>query len=66
VWGVQTAIFTTDSTRLVVRTTGGLVMLDAATGARIAAACGFQFGIMTKTPISNALNTRPVCEDSGA
>jgi hypothetical protein len=66
IWGVQTAIFTTDGMRLVVRTTGGLVLLDAATGERITSACGFQFGIMTKTPVSNALNTRPVCEDSGA
>jgi hypothetical protein len=65
VWGAQAMLFTRDGTRLVVRTTGGLLMLDAATGERLAAACGFTFGIMTKTPAATALNTRPVCEDLG-
>jgi hypothetical protein len=65
VWGVQAMLFTRDGTRLVVRTTGGLLMLDAATGERLSAACGFTFGIMTKTPAATALNTRPVCEDLG-
>jgi hypothetical protein len=65
VWGAQTMLFTRDGTRLLVRTTGGLLMLDAATGERLSAACGFTFGIMTKTPAATALNTRPVCEDLG-
>lgn len=65
VWGAQAMLFTRDGTRLVVRTTGGLLMLDAATGERLSAACGFTFGIMTKTPAATALNTRPVCEDLG-
>jgi hypothetical protein len=65
VWGAQSMLFTHDGTRLVVRTTGGLLMLDATTGERLSAACGFTFGIMTKTPAATALNTRPVCEDLG-
>lgn len=65
VWGAQTMLFTRDGARLVVRTTGGLLMLDATTGERLSAACGFTFGIMTKTPAATALNTRPVCEDLG-
>jgi hypothetical protein len=58
-------LFTRDGTRLLVRTTGGLLMLDAATGERLSAACGFTFGIMTKSPSATTLNTRPVCEDLG-
>ena len=44
---------------------GWLFDLDAATGARVSAACGFSFGVMTKTPQVNAFNTQPVCEDLG-
>lgn len=65
VWGAQAMVFTHDGARLVVRTTGGLLVLDATTGERLAAACGFTFGIMTKTPTAAALDTRPVCEDLG-
>ncbi|MEO8843511.1 MAG: hypothetical protein ABI591_19430 [Kofleriaceae bacterium] len=65
VWGAQAMVFTHDGARLVVRTTGGLLVLDAITGERLSAACGFTFGIMTKTPAATALNTRPVCEDLG-
>lgn len=65
VWGAQTASFTLDG-QIVLRTSGGLLALDAATGARMAAACGFSFGLMTKTPRVNALNVQPVCEDLGS
>jgi hypothetical protein len=62
-WGAANGVFSTDGTRLVLRTSGGIVALDAATGERRAVACGFSFGLMTKTPPANALNVRPVCED---
>jgi len=65
VWGAQVALFTTDGASVVLRTGGGLIELDAATGARVSAACGFSFGVMTKTPQVNAFNTQPVCEDLG-
>ncbi len=65
VWGAQGIVFTTDNAAVIVRTSGGLIELDPATGARINAACGFAFGVMTKTPIMNTFNTQPVCEDLG-
>ncbi|MEP6864464.1 MAG: hypothetical protein ABJE66_27830 [Deltaproteobacteria bacterium] len=65
VWGAQGIVFTTDNAGVIVRTSGGLIELDPATGARINAACGFAFGVMTKTPIMNTFNTQPVCEDLG-
>jgi len=64
VWGAQSALFAADGS-IVVRTTGGLIELDPATGTRIAAACGFAFGVMTKTPTISTFNTQPVCEDLG-
>jgi hypothetical protein len=63
VWGAVTVVFTTDNRRLVVRTSGGVVSLDAATGERIAAVCGYGFGIEDKAPPVNALGVTPVCED---
>jgi hypothetical protein len=65
VWGAQSIVFANDGAALVVRTTGGLIELDPATGARVSAACGFAFGVMTKTPQLNSFNTQPVCEDLG-
>jgi hypothetical protein len=65
VWSAQSIVFTTDGAGVLVRTGGGLIELDAATGARITAACGFSFGVMTKTPQVNAFNAQPVCEDLG-
>ncbi len=65
VWGAQDVRFVAGGSRLVLRTAGGIVALDVATGARRAAACGFAFGLMTKTPQTGALNVQPVCEDLG-
>jgi hypothetical protein len=65
VWGAQGIVFTTDNSGVIVRTSGGLIELDPATGARVGAACGFGFGVMTKTPVTNTFNTQPVCEDLG-
>jgi hypothetical protein len=65
VWGAQGIVFTADDAGVLVRTSGGLIELDPATGARLGAACGFAFGLMTKTPIMNTFNTQPVCEDLG-
>jgi len=65
VWGAQATLFTADGSAILVRTSGGLIELDPATGARVTAACGFSFGVMTKTPTVNTFNTQPVCEDLG-
>src|SRR5262249_40580901 len=63
VWGTQMVQFTGDERRLLVRTSGGLIALDAATGKRVAAACGFGFGLLDKEPQLNTLGVTPVCED---
>ena len=63
IWGAQSVQFIAKDARLLVRTGGGLIVLDAATGKRLAAACGFAFGLTTKAPVATALNVRPVCED---
>ena len=65
VWGAIAVSFTSDEARIIVRTTGGMIVLDATTGERVAAACGFSFGLMTKQPLGTELNTEPVCEDLG-
>ncbi len=65
VWGAQLAMFSSDDTQVVIQAQGGLVALDAMTGARTAMACGFSFGLMTKPPDLRALNAEPVCEDPG-
>ena len=59
----MTVQFTTDDKKLILRTSGGLVLLDALTGARIAQACGFEFGVFDKDPPINTLGVTPVCED---
>ncbi len=65
VWGAQRAMFSPDGTQVVIQTQGGVVALDAGTGARTAMVCGFSFGLMTKPPELRALNVAPVCEDPG-
>jgi len=65
VWGAQRAMFSPDGTQVVIQTPGGIVALDAATGARTAMVCGFSFGLMTNAPELRALDVEPVCEDLG-
>lgn len=62
-WGTAQLVFTTDGKHLAVRATGGLALLDAATGEREALECGWSFGLMTTPPQTNALASAPVCED---
>lgn len=66
VWGAQGVLFTGDGLRVIVRTMGGLVLFDAATGKKLGTACGFMFGVMTKTPLAISMNAAPVCEESGS
>ncbi|CAN5338574.1 hypothetical protein BH11MYX1_BH11MYX1_48340 [soil metagenome] len=65
VWGAQLAVFSPDGTQVVIQAQGGVVALDANTGERMAMACGFAFGLMTKPPEVRPLNVAPVCEDLG-
>jgi hypothetical protein len=62
-WGTQQLMFTKDGKHLAVRANGGLVMLDARSGARTALECGWSFSLMTTPPPTNALAAAPVCED---
>jgi hypothetical protein len=62
-WGTQQLMFTTNGKQLAVRANGGLVLLDATTGERMAMECGWSFSLMTMPPTTNALASAPVCED---
>jgi hypothetical protein len=62
-WGAQQLTFTRDGKRLAIRANGGIVLLDAKTGARTSMECGWSFSLMTKPPQTNALAAAPVCED---
>jgi hypothetical protein len=62
-WATMTVQFTTDDKKLILRTSGGLVLLDAQTGVRVAQACGYEFGVFDKDPPLNTLGVSPVCED---
>ena len=63
VWGARRVVFSPDGTQVVVQAQGGMVALDATTGARTATACGFSFALMTKPPELQQLNVTPVCEE---
>jgi len=63
-WSVFSASFTPDDKRVLVRAPGGLVMLDAVTGKRIATACGWSFGLHDEPPVTTPLGQGSVCEDS--
>jgi hypothetical protein len=63
-WAVNAVRFTNDGTKLIVNTGGGLVMLDAATGARLATACGWGFGLSTTEPSISEYNVPVVCAEA--
>jgi len=64
IWGVSSATFSDDDSKVLVRATGGLVMLDTVTGERTATACAWSFGLFD-TPIATAgVGQGSVCEDS--
>jgi hypothetical protein len=60
VWGGTFARFTDDGATLVVRTGGGLIAFDAATGKRRATGCGWGFGLRSTTPAATSVLTQPV------
>jgi hypothetical protein len=62
-WRSYTFAFTEDDRQVVLRGTGGVVVLDAATGERSAVACGWRFGIHDRAPDAIAPGVDSVCED---
>lgn len=64
-WRAYSIELTADDRQVLVRGLGGLVMLDAATGERVATACGWRFGIYDRAPDATAAGADSVCEDSG-
>jgi hypothetical protein len=62
-WATHAMRFTADGKKLIVNTGGGLVMLDASTGVRLASACGWGFGLSTTEPSLNTFNTPAVCAE---
>jgi hypothetical protein len=63
-WRVTTVAFTADDRQVLVHGLGGVVLLDAATGERVAAACGWQFGLRDHAPAVSVPGSASVCEDS--
>jgi hypothetical protein len=61
-WNAVQALFVKDDTALVVRTRGGLVTFDAATGERLAAECGWGFGLTSEVQTLVTMEAEPVCE----
>ena len=62
-WSTSSVAFTGDGRRVLVRTSGGLILLDAATGQLATRACGWGFGLHDKPVQPDALGAPPVCED---
>jgi hypothetical protein len=62
-WNTEAFAFSTDERRLAVQTTGGLVVVDAQTGERLASACAFQFGLHDTNAHWFPRGTPTVCED---
>ena len=62
VWNPIDSTLTTDATTLVVATPGGMLAFDAATGARVATACGWSFGLHESRPQAPG-HAQSVCTD---
>ena len=63
-WGVMTAAFSDDDTQLLVRTVGGMTIVDVATGERSATACAWGFGLYDAATSPSPVGQGSVCEDS--
>ena len=64
-WGVMAVTFSDDDSQLLVRTTGGLTIVDAATGERVATACAWSFGLFDAPTSASQVGQGSVCEDNG-
>lgn len=53
--------FSADGSRLAVVGSGGGLVVDAATGERVAAGCAWRFGATSAPPLSRAVGVVPVC-----
>jgi len=62
-WGANQLGFIAGDTRVVVSAPGGLVALDAATGAHVARECAWSFGLHDTQPAAMPVNIATVCED---
>lgn len=63
-WGVVAVTFSDDDRQLLVRTIGGMTMVDAATGERVATACAWGFGVFDAPTSQVAVGQGSVCEDN--
>lgn len=63
-WSVTMARFTADGKTLLVNTQGGLMALDARTGARQATGCGWNFGRSTEEPPLAVYPAPVVCAEA--
>ncbi len=62
-WGTNQLMFSTDGSHLLLHGVGGLATYDAATGARTARECGWDFGLYDEALDGSAPGAAPMCED---
>jgi len=62
-WHAMQARFTSDGATIVVATSGGVVALDAETGARRATGCGWGFGLHRERPPELVFGVPVVCAE---
>ncbi|MCX5744207.1 MAG: PQQ-binding-like beta-propeller repeat protein, partial [Proteobacteria bacterium] len=62
VWRPYNAVFTGDD-GVMIGTQGGLIALDARTGTRTAAVCGWRFGLSADQPDASTYGSTTVCEE---
>jgi hypothetical protein len=62
-WSPQSAAFTTDDRRVLVKSLGGLELLDATSGRVVALGCGWRFGLHDLPLVLDATQAPSLCED---
>lgn len=62
IWNAKHVVISSDDRHVIVASAGGLLSFDATTGARVGAACSFDFGLHEQPILVNALQAVPVCE----
>jgi hypothetical protein len=62
-WATAELAFTRDDKKLVLRAANGQIVIDTATGKRIATTCGWDFGLHDKVPTAATFGMPTACED---
>ena len=62
-WATSNLAFARDDRRVVLRATNGQIVIDRATGKRVATSCGWGFGLHDEAPSLATFGAPPACED---